>query len=139
MKLGAIHLRYALYGLLLGFVLSRTGFSDFGELHKMFVFSDLRLFLTFAVGVALSMGGFLALTKLKRMPKRPFHPGTVVGGVLFGVGWATTGACPSLVMVQIGEGRYVGAATLAGILVGVLAYAPLHRRFFRWDMGTCSV
>ena len=41
--------------------------------------------------------------------------------------------------VQIGEGRYVGAATLLGILVGVLAYAPMHRRFFKWDMGTCSV
>jgi uncharacterized membrane protein YedE/YeeE len=134
-----IHLRYAGYGLVLGFILSRTGFSDFGELHNMFVFADLRLFLTFAGGVALSMGGFLALTKLSKMPPRPFHPGTIVGGILFGVGWALTGACPSLVMVQLGEGQYMGAVTLAGIIVGVLAYAPLHRRFFKWDMGTCSV
>ncbi len=134
-----IHARYAVYGLLLGFILSRTGFSDYGELHKMLTFTDFRMFLTFAAGVALSMGGFFALTKVSATPRRPFHPGTVIGGVLFGVGWALTGACPAIVMVQLGEGQLLGAATLVGIVAGVVVYPLVHRRFFRWNMGTCEV
>ena len=44
MKLTALqqHVRFALLGLLMGIALSYTGFSDFGELHKMFLFADLR-------------------------------------------------------------------------------------------------
>jgi len=134
-----VHIRYGLYGLLFGFVLSRVGFSSFDEVHAMFVFSDFRLFLAFAVGVALSMMGFLAVTRLKGMPPRPFHPGTIIGGILFGIGWATTGACPSIVLVQIGEGQIVAISTLVGILAGAAIYGPVHRKFFRWDMGSCTV
>ena len=91
-----LHLRFAIYGLVFGFALSRIGFGDFAEVHKMFVFEDLRLFLTFAGGVAVSMIGFITLAKLSQIPRRRFNPGSVVGGVLFGAGWAVTGACPPL-------------------------------------------
>jgi uncharacterized membrane protein YedE/YeeE len=135
----SIHLRYGIYGLLLGLVLSRLGFSDYGEVHKMFVFSDFNLFLAFCTGTALSMGGFFAFTKRSQLPANPLHPGTIFGGVLFGIGWALTGACPSIVLVQIGEGQLVAIATLMGALVGAWAYPFVHRKFFRWDMGNCSV
>lgn len=135
----SVHVRYGLYGLLFGFILSRMGFADFVEVHRMFVFDDLRLFLAFAVGVALSMAGFLLFSKLSKMPPRPLHPGTVIGGVLFGIGWAVTGACPAIVLVQLGEGQVAALATLVGLGVGVLVYPPIHRRYFRWDVGSCSM
>jgi uncharacterized membrane protein YedE/YeeE len=122
-----------------GFILSRIGFADFSEVHRMFVFADLRLFLAFAVGVGLSMIGFVIFSKLSKMPPRPLHPGSVIGGILFGVGWAITGACPAIVLVQVGEGQLAGLATLAGLAIGVVLYPPVHRRFFRWDVGSCSM
>lgn len=134
-----IHLRYALYGLLLGITLSRLGFSSYDEVHKMFVFSDFNLFLAFCVGTAASMVGFFALTKRSQLPKNPFHRGSVAGGVLFGIGWALTGACPSIVLVQIGEGQLIALTTLVGALAGAAIYPAVHRRFFKWDMGSCSV
>lgn len=134
----SIHIRYGIYGLIFGFALSRIGFGDFAEVHNMFVFADLRLLLAFAGGVALSMAGFLALARSSELPARPFHPGTVVGGALFGVGWAITGACPSIVLVQIGAGQLAALATLVGVAIGTMAYAPVHRRYFGWDMGSCA-
>jgi len=133
-----IHLRYGCYGLLFGFILSRMGFSDYVEVHRMFVFDDLRLLLTFCTGVALAMVGFVAFTRLSEIPQRTINPGSVIGGVLFGAGWALTGACPSILLVQVGEGQIAAVATLAGALAGTLAYPPLHRRWFRWEMGSCA-
>lgn len=130
-----VHLRYALYGLAFGFILSRMGFSDFTEVHRMFLFADLRLFLTFATGVALSLVGFLALARMSEMPKRIYHPGNVIGGALFGAGWAVTGACPSILLVQVGQGQLASIATLGGAIVGMIVYPSLQRRFFRWPMG----
>lgn len=131
-------LRYALYGLGFGYILSRIGFSDYAEVHRMFLFTDLRLFLTFATGVALSFVGFLAFATMREMPKRSFHPGNILGGALFGVGWALTGACPSILLVQVGEGQLAGLSTLTGAVVGMLVYPPIHRRLFRWPISGCG-
>lgn len=135
----AVHVRYALYGLAFGFILSRMGFADFAEVHRMFLFADLRLFLTFATGVALSFVGFLVFARMSEMPKRVYHRGNIIGGVLFGAGWALTGACPSILLVQVGQGQVAGFSTLAGAIAGMVMYPSLQRRFFRWPMGgSCS-
>ena len=133
-----LHLRYATYGLVFGFVLSRMGFGDFFQVHAMFVFADLRLLLTFAGGVAISALGFVTLTKLSQVPRRTLHPGSVLGGALFGVGWAVTGACPSIVLVQLGQGYVSAFATLAGAIIGIAVYKPFHRRYLPWGHDSCS-
>ncbi|MGH7270764.1 MAG: YeeE/YedE thiosulfate transporter family protein [Polyangiaceae bacterium] len=129
----------ALSGLLLGFSLSRIGFSSWDEVHKMFTFADLRLFLTFCGGVVTLAVAWLAVERVAspRFPPRPIHPGTLRGGILFGLGWALCGACPSIALVQIGEGQLGGIATLAGIVAGNWLYAVVHERFFRWTPGVC--
>lgn len=133
------HVRFGLYGLLFGFALSRIGFGDFAEVHAMFLFDDLRLFLTFCGGVAVSMVGFLALTKMSQLPRRTLHPGSVAGGVLFGAGWALTGACPSIVLVQLGQGYVTAFATLGGVLLGTALYKPLHARYLPWEVESCAM
>ena len=125
----------ALFGLSMGFGLSRIGFSDFGEVHRMFTFRDFRLLLTFAGAVALTMVGMKLLKEHDH--RRPLHRGTIAGGILFGIGWALTGSCPSIAVVQLGEGKLLAAVTLAGIVAGTWAYPAVHRRFFRWDSGSC--
>jgi uncharacterized membrane protein YedE/YeeE len=132
------HVRFGIYGLVFGLTLSRIGFGDFAQVHGMFVFADLRLMLTFAGAVAVAFVGFFALTKLAEVPRRVLHPGSVFGGVLFGAGWAITGACPSIVLVQLGQGYVSGLATLAGVVAGVAIYRPFHQRFVPWEFDACS-
>jgi hypothetical protein len=130
------HAPIAFLGLAMGFGLSRIGFSDFGEVHRMFTFRDLRLLLTFAAAVLLTMVGRKLLIR-GPFERRPLHAGTIAGGIFFGIGWAITGSCPSIAIVQLGEGKFLAALTLAGIVAGTWIYPPVHRRFFRWDSGSC--
>lgn len=128
----------AAFGLSLGFTLNRTGFSSFDELHKMLTFDDLRLFLTFLGAVSsLALAYLLVLNSKLQFPDRGFHKGSIVGGVIFGVGWAVTGACPAVPLVQIGEGKVWALITLIGVALGVIAYEWAHKRWFQWDRGRC--
>ena len=132
------HLSHAAMGLLLGFGLSEMGFSDFAEVQKMFRFADLRLFLTFMLAVALTMAGLRVVARGRALPQKAIHSGSIAGGALFGVGWAVTGACPAVAMVQLGEGRIPALFTLGGVLFGTWAYGKVHARFLSFDTGTCS-
>lgn len=115
-------------GAALGFSLSRIGFTDGVELHRMFVFADLRMFLVFMGGVALTAAGLLAAGRWKSLPPRPIHRGTIAGGVLFGVGWVVAGACPGVAFVQLGEGKLWALISVAGMLTGSLLAGALVRR-----------
>jgi uncharacterized membrane protein YedE/YeeE len=126
------------FGALLGFSLSCMGFADFGQVHAMFVFSDLRLLFTFGGAVALTGLGFALLARGQTLAARPIHPGTVAAGALFGVGWAVTGACPGAALVMLGEGQLAAIVTIAGIAIGMVAYKRLHTAVFRWDRSSCE-
>ncbi len=132
------HLLTGSLGLLMGFGLSRMGFSEFGEVHRMFTFDDLRLTFSFAAAVVLVGVGFLGLSAPRRHAPRHIHPGTVPGGLLFGAGWALCGACPAIAWVQLGEGRLLALASIAGILLGTALYPKVHARFFRWPSESCQ-
>lgn len=126
-------------GVAFGFALSRIGFSSWEEVHKMFTFADLRLLLGFATAVVLLAGSWRILSGTigTKWTPRLIHRGTVAGGVLFGAGWALSGACPSIALVQLGEGQLGALWTLAGIFAGNWIYSMVHERWFRWSTGSC--
>lgn len=133
------HLAYGIVGLIFGGVLTRIGFADYDELHKMFIFADLRMLYVFAGSVALTMIVYVILNRRIPRQHKIIQPGTVPGSMLFGFGWAITGACPSLVFVQLGMGALPALITGVGIFIGVWLYRKVHGRFFGWDTGTCGV
>ncbi len=122
----------------MGFILTRIGFADYSEVHKMFTFTELNLFLTFCGGVGISAAGYWSMRRLRGIAGKPYHPGTIVGGIIFGLGWAITGACPSVALIMIGGGQFAAFATLAGVVIGTWTYPRIHRRYFGWDNGACG-
>ena len=133
------HLTTGLLGTALGLSLSLIGFADWGEVHAMFLFTDLRMFLAFASAVVVSVIGFRILCGLGCFTPQPFHKGIVPGSILFGAGWALSGACPAIGLVQLGEGQLPALASIAGILLGAACYRGLHGRVFKWSRGGCGV
>jgi uncharacterized membrane protein YedE/YeeE len=131
------HLELAAFGALLGAAVSAVGFTDFGELHRMFTFAHLRLLLTFAGGVVLAGIGFALHCRGAGMPARPLAKGTVPGAVLFGIGWALTGGCPAAVLAQLGEGKLPALVTLGAILAGTTIGQRVKARA-GWDSGSCG-
>lgn len=135
MKRWLPHAKMGLFGFLLGAAVSGTGLADFGELHEMFTFAELRPFFAYGGAVVLAGVGF-ALACQGRMPARPLRKGTVPGAVLFGAGWALCGGCPGAVLVQLGEGRLAALVTLGGIFAGI-ALGTRLKGALRWDAGSC--
>jgi uncharacterized membrane protein YedE/YeeE len=132
------HFFLGLFGLLMGFSLHRMGFGDYAELHQLFIFADLRLLYSFMGAVVVASIGFSIVARKQSVASKPFHKGSIVGGILFGIGWAITGACPSVVLVHLGEGKFIAIATLLGVVFGVWLFAKLKPRYFRWSMGSCG-
>jgi len=60
--------------------------------------------------------------------KKQFHWGNVIGGLIFGLGWAITGACPGPLFAQIGSGFLVVIITLLSAIGGTLVYGILQKR-----------
>jgi uncharacterized membrane protein YedE/YeeE len=60
--------------------------------------------------------------------KKKFNKGNVYGGLVFGFGWALTGACPGPLFAQIGTGAVVISVTLLSAIVGTWVYGYLRPR-----------
>lgn len=121
-------IRVLVPGLLLGFTVSRLGFTDYAELHRMLVFRDLRLLWAFAVAVGLLIVSFAVLRRRLNLAPVRFHSGILPGAVAFGVGWAVTGACPGVVLAQLGQGTAPAVVSFVGILLGSAIAARVTRK-----------
>jgi len=129
---------YGLFGLALGTTLSMSGFTDYAQIHSLFILQNIPLFLVFATALGLNMIGFMIILRNKKLPKKKFTKGTITGSMLFGIGWALTGACPSIALVQLGEGKIAAVLTIVGILAGVWIYRRSTTKSLQFDTGICG-
>ncbi|MCB9099198.1 MAG: YeeE/YedE family protein [Anaerolineales bacterium] len=124
-----------LIGAFFGIVLVKSEVVSWFRIQKMFLFEEAHMYLIIASAIAV---GALAVYVIKRfqlktvfneevmITAKPFQKGVIIGGLLFGVGWAITGACPGPIYAQIGSGEYIALITFAGALVGMYLYAFLQ-------------
>jgi hypothetical protein len=49
-----------------------------------------------------------------------------------------TGACPSIALVQLGEGKIGALLTIFGIVTGVWVYRTIAAPSFQLDTGVCG-
>lgn len=125
-------LSFLVLGILFGFSLSRVGASDYDLIYSMFTGEDFKLawviltaILTAAIGMKrIRMFGNKGYQGQEIVVnKKPLNKFNAIGGILFGIGWAVSGACPGTVLAQTGEGKVLGMFTLLGLIAGTYAYA----------------
>jgi uncharacterized membrane protein YedE/YeeE len=63
-----------------------------------------------------------------RFHPKKFNKGQVFGGLLFGLGWGVTGACPGPLFAQIGSGTIVVSVTLLSAILGTWTYGLLREK-----------
>ncbi len=123
-------------GLALGYIVSNIGFGDYTQLNRMFTFRDLRMLLAFAGAVALIAAAF-AVLRVHRTPGR-VHAGVIPGAALFGIGWAISGGCPAIPIIQVATGYLPALVTIAGIATGTTICRWANGKFFHLDSGSCG-
>lgn len=128
-----------LFGTAFGFTLSRSGAADYDFIQGMFLFTNFQLYGILMTGVIVTGVGVLALRRIGRtvdddpisIRSKPAHRGNIVGGALFGIGWAITGMCPGPIIVNLGEGKLYAVAAFAGVMTGTWLlgrfYDPISR------------
>ncbi|WP_029406607.1 DUF6691 family protein [Thiomicrorhabdus sp. Milos-T2] len=125
-----------LMGATFGFLMSHAGATTFDYHAKMFLFIDFQLMKVIGTAVMVSMIGVYLMKKYHVLAvttgmevdfvKKPYQKGLVTGAFLFGIGWAMTAACPGTVPAMLGEGKISAIFTLAGLLLGTMAYGVLQ-------------
>ena len=129
-------------GLVFGVVLSWSGMTAPDVIRDGLLFKSAYLFLFFGSALATAFVGLRILRARRErallvdkpvgwkvQPPRRHH---IVGGMLFGTGWAIADACPGPIATQLGQGVWWSVFTIAGIGIGVLGY-------LRWqESGTST-
>jgi len=127
---------YLALGTIFGFALSRSGAADYNYVQGMFLFERFQLYGILATGVLFTAPGLWLIKRRGRtiggtpvhIDLKPMNRGTIVGSLLFGVGWSITGMCPGPILVNIGEGKVYAVAALAGALVGAALFGVSYER-----------
>ena len=121
-----------LVGIYFGIVLTKSEVVRWQRVHDMFLFNEAHMYLIIGVGIAVAGIGMFLLKKINaksidgqpiQYTPKPFHKGVVFGGMIFGAGWAITGACPGPIYAQIGGGEWMAWFTFAGAMAGMFLYA----------------
>jgi len=129
------NLKYFAVGFLFGFVFVKAEIISWFRIQEMFHLQSFHMF--GVIGSAVAVGAVsVALIKkfnVKTVYGEPieFHPkkfnkGQIYGGLIFGFGWAITGACPGPLYAQIGVGYLSIIITLLSAIAGTWVYGLLR-------------
>jgi len=131
-------IKYILTGVIFGIIMTKSEAVSWYRIQEMFRFQS--FFMYGIIGSAVTLGIILvAVIKRFRLKDREgqiIHFSVkdkrwkkyLLGGSVFGMGWAMTGACPGPVFVLLGQGYTVMLMVIAGALAGTFVYARLRDR-----------
>ena len=131
---------YALIGLLLGVVFTRSEVVSWFRIQEMFRFQSFHMYgiIGSAVVVGAASVWLIKRFEVRAFTNRPMEipndtfnaPGYQfwLGGIVFGLGWGLLGACPGPIYVLIGNGVTVMVAAFLSALAGVWTYGALRHR-----------
>src|SRR4051812_31731277 len=100
----------------------------------MFRFESFHMFGIFMTAIPVGAMGLCVLRKLNAKslegetidaPVKKYHHGVIIGSLIFGFGWALTGACPGPLYAQIGSGSLVTIITLLSAVFGTWTFGKL--------------
>ncbi len=128
---------YIIFGVIFGIVLTKSEVISWFRIQNMFQFEELHMYFIIGSGVVIGAISMQIVKKLKlkalngeelRYEGKKYNKGFIIGGVMFGFGWAITGACPGPIFAQIGAGQFPAFFTLSGALVGAYLYHSLKTK-----------
>lgn len=132
------YVKYLVLGIVFGIVLTKAELISWFRIYEMFKFQAFHMYgvIGSAVVVGIFITRFIKARKMKSLsgdpivitPKQFSYPRYLIGGTIFGLGWALTGACPGPLFVQVGNGFLVMLVAIASGLLGTYVYGLLKNK-----------
>jgi uncharacterized membrane protein YedE/YeeE len=131
------NLKYIPVGIFFGIVFVKSEVVSWFRIQEMFRLSSFHMYGIIGTAVVVATISTLVIKKFKIktlqgedvvFTERPFNKGNIIGGLLFGFGWALTGACPGPMYGLIGSGFAVFIVALASAVLGTYTYGVLRNK-----------
>ncbi len=119
-------------GILFGFLLQKGRVLRFEKQIGAMLLEDMTIFKFMLSAILVGMVGILLLADMEliNLSRKPMNVGAVlIGGSLFGAGWAIMGFCPGTSIGAFAEGRWHAIFAIIGMLAGAAIYAELYPFF----------
>jgi uncharacterized membrane protein YedE/YeeE len=125
------NLKYLIVGLLFGVLFVKAEVISWFRIQEMFRLQSFHMYGVIGSAVLVGMISVWLIKRfdIKTMSReritftdKKFNKGQIYGGLLFGFGWALTGACPGPLFAQIGMGASVVIVTLISAVAGTWVY-----------------
>lgn len=129
-------LQYLFYGILFGIILIKSEVASWFRIQEMFHFQSFHMYGVIGTAVVL---GIIGVQLIKKYNLKDFYgnrivfhdknksvPRYLIGGIIFGLGWGLTGACPGPIDVLIGYGYLVFIVPLLSAILGTFVYGLLR-------------
>lgn len=131
------YLSYLLVGVLLGVVMFKSQAASWFRIYEMFQFGAFWMYGIIGSAVVIGIVGVQLIKRYKikafgnrpmqLTPKKKSVPRYLVGGIIFGLGWALAGACPAPMFVLVGAGYPGLLVVILGALLGTFIYGVCRK------------
>lgn len=131
------NLKYMVVGILFGLVFIKAEIVSWYRIQEMFRFQSFHMYGVIGSAVVVGIISILMIKKFNiktiygekiEFHDKKFNKGQIIGGLIFGFGWAITGACPGPIFAQIGTGISVMFVILFFALVGTWVYGYFRNK-----------
>ena len=131
------NLKYLAVGMVFGIVFVKAEVISWFRIQEMFRLQSFHMYGVIGTAVVV---GILSVWLIKRsgiktihgepitFTKKKFSKGQIYGGLLFGLGWALTGACPGPMFAQIGTGVLAATVMVLSAIAGTWVYGYFRER-----------
>ncbi len=131
------NIKYLIVGVLFGIVFVKAEIISWFRIQEMFRLQSFHMYGVIGSAVLTGMISVWFIKKfniktiygepIKIAPKK-FNKGQIYGGLIFGFGWAITGACPGPLFAQIGTGALAVTITLVSAILGTWVYGYFREK-----------
>lgn len=131
------NIKYLMVGILFGIVFVKAEVISWFRIQEMFRLQSFHMYGIIGSAVLVGIVSVWLIKKFNiktiygetiQFPSKTFNKGQIYGGLLFGFGWAITGACPGPLFAQIGTGVTVISITLLSAIAGTWVYGLIREK-----------
>ncbi len=131
------NIKYLFVGIIFGIVFVKAEIISWFRIQEMFRLQSFHMYGVIGSAVVVGMVSVFLIKRFNIktltgesvvIQPKTFQKGQVYGGLIFGLGWAITGACPGPLFAQIGSGYVVVLVTLLSALLGTWTYGYFQEK-----------
>lgn len=131
------NLKFLICGVLFGIILIKAEVVSWFRIQEMFRFQSFHMYGIIGSAIVIGIVSVLLIKKfnIKTLSGEPINytpkelnKGTVFGGIIFGLGWSMTGACPGPLYALTGSGIWVFVLITLSALSGTFVYGLLQNK-----------